>query len=501
MSLSSPGSPSAVTPNFDLHPESVATLLIAGQWRAAPDGAVLPMHAPADGRLIGHISRGGAAEVDAAVQAAQAALASPAWAGLSAAQRGRLLMALSRRVQEEAERLAWLEAHDTGKPIGLARADMQVLARYLEFYGGAADKVHGEVIPFEPGYTVTLTREPLGVTAHIIPWNYPAQMFGRSIAPALAMGNAVVLKPSEDACLSCLAVTQLALEVGFPAGAINVVTGLGAEAGAALSAHPGIGLVTFTGSSEVGALVQGAAARHHVPVTLELGGKSPQIVFADADLERAADAVVRGIVQNAGQTCSAGSRVLVEKSAFPAFADMLARRFATLRMGVPETNADLGPLINAPQRQRVQRFVAQARADGVPVIAETPLAADLPAQGLFVSPIAFGPVPPQHALAREEVFGPVLCAMPFEDEADAVRLANDTDFGLVAAVWTRDGDRQARLARRVQSGQFFINCYGAGGGVELPFGGTKRSGHGREKGMAALDEMSVTKTVVHFHGQ
>jgi aldehyde dehydrogenase (NAD+) len=500
MSSSPLGNVSSIGMNVDQPLANVKTIFVGGSWRAAPDGGVLPMHAPADGRLIGHISRGTAADVDAAVTAAQAALASPAWAGLSAAQRGRLLMALSRRVLEEVERLAWLEAHDTGKPIGLARGDMQVLARYLEFYAGAADKVHGEVIPFEPGYTVTVSREPLGVTAHIIPWNYPAQMFGRSLAPALAMGNAVVLKPSEDACMSCLAVAELAQEVGFPAGAINVVTGLGAEAGAALSAHPDVRLVTFTGSSEVGALVQAAAARHHVPVTLELGGKSPQIVFADADLERAADAVVRGIVQNAGQTCSAGSRVLVERSVFAAFAERLASRFAAVRLGTPEDNADLGPLINASQRQRVERFVAQARADGIAVIAETPLPDDLPPQGLFVAPVVFGPVHAWHPLAREEVFGPVLCAMPFEDEVDAIRLANDTDFGLVAAVWTRDGDRQARLARRIQSGQFFINCYGAGGGVELPFGGVKRSGHGREKGMAALEEMSVTKTVVHFHG-
>ena len=486
--------------DFGLSPENVATLLIGGEWRAARDSRTLPMHAPADGRLIGHISRGDATDIDAAVQAAQEALTSHAWAGLSAAQRGRLLMALSQKILENVERLAWLEAHDTGKPIDLARADMKVLARYLEFYGGAADKIHGEVIPFEPGYSVTLTREPLGVTAHIIPWNYPAQMFGRSLAPALAMGNAVVLKPSEDACMSCLAVTQLAMEVGFPAGAINVVTGLGSEAGSALTAHPGVRLVTFTGSSEVGTLVQAAAAANHVPVTLELGGKSPQIVFADADLDRAADAVVRGIVQNAGQTCSAGSRVLIERPVFDAMATRIAQRFSALRMGVPEVNADLGPLINAKQRERVQRFVAQARGDGVPVLAETPMANDLPPQGLYVAPIAFGPVAADHRVAQEEVFGPVLCAMVFDTEEDAVQLANGTDFGLVAAVWTRDGDRQARLARRVQSGQFFINCYGAGGGVELPFGGTKRSGHGREKGMAALEEMSVTKTVVHYHG-
>lgn len=470
--------------------------LIANEWVDSV-GLPLPVTAPATGRRVAWLAAGGTAEIDVAVKAARAALEGD-WGRTTATERGRLMMAFAALVLAHAQRLAWIEAHDTGKPISQAVADMRAVARYFEFYGSAADKVHGEVIPYLNGYNVSVVREPLGVTAHITPWNYPAQMFGRCIAPALAMGNAVVLKPAEEACQVCLELGQLAVQAGFPAGALNIVTGLGEAAGAALTAHPDINFISFTGSPEVGRLVQAAAAKHHIPVVLELGGKSPQVVFADADLELAATTVCKAITQNAGQTCSAGSRVIVQRSVFDHFVTLLASRFAALRIGLPQDDADLGPLINPTQQRRVLDFIENARHDGLPVIADAQLPASLK-DGYFVAPIVFGPAPADNALVCQEVFGPVLVAQVFDTEEEAVQLANGTEFGLVAGVWTRDGARQQRMARRIVSGQVFINCYGAGGGVELPFGGTKRSGHGREKGLMALEGFSTTKTIVNCY--
>ena len=468
--------------------------LIGNQWSTG-SGAPLPVLAPATGICFAFLANGEEADIHAAVTAARAALDGE-WGRMTATDRGRLMVKFATLVLAQADRLAWIEAHDTGKPISQARADIRAVARYFEFYGGAADKIHGEVIPYLNGYNVTVVREPLGVTAHIIPWNYPAQMFGRTIAPALAMGNGCVIKPAEEACLVCLELGQIAVDAGFPPGALNIVTGLGERAGAALTRHPGIAFVSFTGSPEVGRLVQEAAAVHHIPVTLELGGKSPQVVFADADLELAASTVCKAVVQNAGQTCSAGSRVLVERSIFHQFMAMVAKQFSALRVGRPEDDGDLGPLINATQQKRVLEFIANAKRDGLPVIAEMKPASSLEG-GFFVPPIVFGPVPAENALVCREVFGPVLAAQVFDTEEEAVTLANGTEFGLVAGVWTRDGARQQRMAKRIVSGQVFVNCYGAGGGVELPFGGTKRSGHGREKGMIALEEYSTTKTIVN----
>jgi aldehyde dehydrogenase (NAD+) len=471
--------------------------LIGNEW-VASTGPSLPVVAPATARQFAWLSSGGALEIDRAVAAARTALGGE-WGRLTATERGRLMVKFSLLVLEHLERLAWLEAHDTGKPISQARADMRAVARYFEFYGGAADKIHGEVIPYLNGYNVTVVREPLGVTAHITPWNYPAQMFGRTIAPALAMGNAAVLKPAEEACAICLEFGGLAIEAGLPAGALNIVTGLGETAGAALTRHAGINFVSFTGSPEVGRLVQQAAAEHHVPVVLELGGKSPQVVFADADLEVAAATVCKAITQNAGQTCSAGSRVVVERAIFDSFMGMVARHFSELRIGRPEDDADLGPVINPAQQQRILSFIERAKADGVPVLAQARPAAELGA-GYFVPPTVFGPVGLGNPIACQEIFGPVLAAQIFDTEDEAAAIANGTEFGLVAGIWTRDGARQQRLAKRIVSGQVFINCYGAGGGVELPFGGTKRSGHGREKGLMALEELSTTKTIVNYHG-
>jgi aldehyde dehydrogenase (NAD+) len=305
-----------------------------------------------------------------------------------------------------------------------------------------------------------------------------------------------VVKPAEDACLSLLRLAELMRDAGLPDGALNIVTGLGTEAGVALAAHAGIAHLSFTGSPATGAAVAAAAAAHHAPVTLELGGKSPQVVFADADIDAALPALVNAIVQNAGQTCSAGSRLLVERGLYEPLLERLGERFAALVAAPALADRDCGPLIRATQRTRVEGFLAEAKRDGIRVVAQGRIADDAPASGYFVAPTLLRDVPPAHRLACDEVFGPVLSAMPFDDEADAVRLANGTDYGLVAGVWTRDGGRQLRMARALASGQVFINNYGAGGGVELPFGGVRHSGHGREKGFEALYAFTVVKTVV-----
>ncbi|MDO5606705.1 MAG: aldehyde dehydrogenase family protein [Paracoccus sp. (in: a-proteobacteria)] len=473
--------------------------LIANLWQPAASGRALPVIAPAEGTVFARIAAGGPEDVDRAVAAARAAFEGGAWSQLSAVARGRLLSRLSALILDDFDALVALEARDCGKPLNTARADIEATARYFEFYGGAADKVHGLQIPFQGDFYVTAMREPLGVTGHIIPWNYPAQMVGRTLAPALAMGNAVVLKPAEDACLTPLRLAELAVAAGFPPGAINVVPGTGAEAGAALAAHPGIDFLSFTGSPAVGVAVQQAAARNHIGCTLELGGKSPQILFDDADLDAAIPVIIAAIIQNAGQTCSAGARLLVQQGIWDRLIAALAERFGALRAGMPDTAPDLGPVINARQRARVLAFADAARAGGIALIAQGKVDPAAPADGFYVPPMLFGPVPPDAALAHDEVFGPVLAAIPFADEAEALALANATQYGLVAGVWTRDGARALRMARGIRAGQVFINAYGAGGGIELPFGGVKKSGHGREKGFEALYEFSALKTIVIKH--
>jgi aldehyde dehydrogenase (NAD+) len=490
MNASDPRWPALVTP-----PEH----FIGGRFVPAIGGATLPMIDPSDGQPFAAIARGTAGDVDAAVRAAREAF-DGAWGRTAPAEKGRVLARLGHAVAAHAEELAMIEARDCGKPLKQARADAAACARYFEFYAGACDKLHGETIPYPEGYTVLTWREPHGVTGHIVPWNYPMQIFGRSVGGALAAGNACVVKPAEDACLSLLRLAQLAHDVGLPAGALNLVTGLGTEAGAALAAHPGIAHMSFTGSPPTGSAVARACADRHCPVTLELGGKGPQIVFADADLDAALPVLVNAIVQNAGQTCSAGSRLLVERSLYEPLLARLAPCFDALRTGPALADLDCGPLIRASQRDRVQRFLESARADGLAIAGQGRVVDDAPVSGYYVPPTLLRDVPPGHRIACEEVFGPVLAAMPFDDEADAIRLANGTDFGLVAGVWTRDGARQLRLARALASGQVFVNNYGAGGGVELPFGGVRHSGHGREKGFEALYGFTALKTVVLRHG-
>ena len=472
---------------------------IANAFQPSASGRTLPVIDPSDGQAFDEIQRSNAEDIDQAVSAARQCYDS-VWRKINAAERGRLLMRLSVKVAEHADELAAIEQRDCGKPTRQARADALALARYFEFYAGACDKLHGDTIPYQDGYSVFTWREPHGVTGHIVPWNYPMQIFGRCVGGALAAGNVCVVKPSEDACLSLLRVAALATEVGFPAGAINIVTGYGHEVGDALARHPGIQHISFTGSPRIGTLIQQAAAERHCPVTLELGGKSPQIVFADADLDAAIPTIVNAIVQNAGQTCSAGSRLLVDKTIYEPLLHRLGTAFEALRVGPAAMDLDLGPLIRQSQQQRVWDFLSDAQVAGIPMVAQGVVVDEAPESGFYQAPTLLCDVPPDHRLAQEEVFGPVLAAMSFGSEEEAVSLANATQFGLVAGVWTRDGARQFRMAQRIHSGQVFINNYGAGGGVELPFGGVKSSGHGRENGFEALYGFTTLKTVAVRHG-
>ncbi len=494
----------SINPDTQQHASPVAHFgfdasccFIGGVWQPASGGEVLTLENPSTGETLCAIARGDAADIDAAVIAAQTAMQT-GWGRATALERGRFLSRLGRLVLDNVEQLAELEALDVGKPVKQAKADAVALARYCEFYAGAADKVHGETLPYLEGYTAFTLREPHGVTGHIVPWNYPMQIIGRSVGAALAMGNACVLKPAEEACLTALAFAELAAQAGLPAGALNVVPGLGAEAGQALSSHSGVQHISFTGSVSTGAKVQASAANSVVPVTLELGGKSAQVVFDDADLDAALPFLVNAGVQNAGQTCSASSRLLIQKGVYHQLIDQLAGRYAQLQVGDAMQDLALGPLISARQKSIVEQYLSQG--SDLDKVAVGVMHDDASPQGHFVLPTLFADVPPDHVLAQEEIFGPVQVVIPFEDEDAALAIANGTPYGLVASVWTNDGARQMRMAKALRAGQVFINNYGAGGGVELPFGGVGKSGHGREKGFEALYGFSCLKTVAVSHG-
>ncbi len=458
--------------------------------------ASFDVHDPSTGHLLAKVAKATKADVKRAVASARAALESKTWGGIAPAERARMLFRIAQAIRDRAEELADLESRDNGKPLRQARADVQVAARYFEFFAGAADKIMGNTIPLGPGFLDYTVREPIGVSAQIIPWNYPIQIGARGVAPALAAGCTVVLKPAEDAPMTALRLGEIALACGVPAGVLNVVPGLGPEAGAALAGDPDINQLTFTGSVEVGILVAKMAADNIVPVVMELGGKSPNIVFADADLDITVQGVANAIFQNCGQTCSAGSRLLVERKAHDALVERLVARTGSMRIGPGVSDPDLGPIISKRQLETVERYVRVGASEGAAVVAggARPTDASL-GGGYYFQPTLLDRVSPDMRVAREEIFGPVLAITTFDDIEQAAELANRSDYGLVAGIWTRDINKAMTLSSRIKTGQVYVNTYGAGGGVELPFGGYKKSGYGREKGLESLLSYTQVKNV------
>lgn len=469
-------------------------MFIDGEWVDSVSGDTFSTMNPATKEELAQVPRGNAKDIDLAVRAARNAFETNEWREIVPAERGRMLYKMSQLIREQKDELARLETLDTGKPLAQSYTDVEVAARYCEYYAGVADKILGETIPVRPEILDYTVREPLGVTAHIIPWNYPIQIAARSLAPALAAGNTVVMKPAEDTPLTALRLAGICEMAGIPKGVVNIVTGFGTEAGAALASHPDIDHITFTGSVATGTSVMKAAAENIKPVTLELGGKSPNIVFADADLEEAAQWVVRSIIQNAGQTCSAGSRLVVERSIHEPFVARVTELMKQLRVGPGLDNADIGPIISEKQLKRIESYIDLAKKEGVLIRTGGKRCTDA-GNGYFFEPTVLDAVSCDSRLAHEEIFGPVLVVLPFDSIEEALAIANNTEYGLVTGIWTSNINKAHWLASRVRSGQVFVNNYGAGGGVEMTFGGYRKSGFGREKGLEALKHYTQVKNI------
>jgi acyl-CoA reductase-like NAD-dependent aldehyde dehydrogenase len=449
---------------------------------------------PGSGMLLATLPQCNADVVDRAAKSARAAL-SGEWGQMKPAERARLIAELARRIRADANRLSLIETLDSGKPLREAKGDIETAARYFEYYAGVADKLQGETIPLGSGFMSWTIREPVGVTAHIIPWNFPLVTCARGLAPALAAGCTAVLKPSELTSLTAILLAELMHNIGFPKGVCSVVTGFGDPTGAALVSHPQIDHVTFTGSVGSGQAVMRAAAANVTAVTLELGGKSPVIALSDAPVDAVVDGAYNAIMLNAGQVCSAGSRLVVARGLRDEVVDRLAARMAAARPDHGLRDGATGSVISAGQLQRIGGFVGRAKEAGVGVLAGGQVASvDGFATGQFFEPTLLDSRSPEDEVVQEEIFGPVLTVQTAADDAEALALANGTKYGLVAGVYARDVGRALAIARDVCAGQVFINQYFAGG-VETPFGGNRMSGFGREKGMEAVQTYLRTKCI------
>jgi len=453
-----------------------------------------PTFDPANGEVLKEVPVADAGMVDQAVAAADAALKGN-WGATLPAERSRILNRTAQFLRRDAEKLATIESFDSGKPMREAKGDIETSARYFEYYAGIADKLQGDTIPLGPDYVSLTLHEPIGVTGHIIPWNFPLVTTARGLAPALAAGATAVVKPAEQTPLTTLLLADYLAEAGLPDGAYNVLCGPGAETGAALVAHPGVAHVTFTGSVRTGQNVIRSAADHVASTTMELGGKSPCVVLEDADMDAALEGVLKGIFMNSGQVCSAGSRLVIQKEVADSFLKKLVERSGKMSLGRGIDNPDLGPVVSAEQLSRIASLVSAARASGVEVLTggEPAVVKGLEG-GWFYRPTVLVASDPSQSIVQEEIFGPVLTVQIADNFDHAIELSNCTEFGLVAGVYTRDTSRAFRFAKAVDAGQVFINQYFAGG-VETPFGGTKMSGFGREKGLEAVRSYYRVKTI------